>query len=156
MAINRDYNPFANLDIHIPEAYQADFRKLSRTLGADDPGKTSLEDIPFNRYIDLWTLAAALGYAEQSFALFSGDQAHRFITGQVLQHDLPRIEFLLLLAIAHTKDPFTVVNAKQVIEIAEGYAAGGIPIILEMVDKGHLSKLQNLTRSLAERLSGQP
>ena len=60
MRIRKDYNPFANQDIHLPKAFLEEYRRYSRTLGADDPEKGSIEDIPFNRYIDLWSAAAAL------------------------------------------------------------------------------------------------
>ena len=81
-------------------------------------------------------------------------ERHEFITGVVFQRDLATIEFLFLLAIAHSGDPFVVQDPRQVLNIAEGYAAAGIPLVKEMMETGHLPALQNLTRSLIKSLSG--
>jgi len=152
MTIRRDYNPFANIDIHLPNAYWQDVRRFSRTGGADEPGKGDPAEIPFNRYIDFWTLAACVGIGQNSFVSLEQGEKHRFITGSVLQGDLQRIELLMLLSIAHTGDPFIVNQPRKIVEIAEGYAAGGFPTILEMLREGHLPAAQNLTRSLLRKL----
>ena len=153
MAVNRDYNPFANQDIHVSTAFQEHLRRFSRTQGADDPGKQTLEDTPFNRYIDFWVLGAALGAAEGTFVPLDSSDRHRFITGQVLQGDLDRIQLLMMIAIGHENDPFVVAEPRRVLDIAEGYASGGITFLLEMLEDGHLSSLQNLTRGLVRKLS---
>ena len=153
MSINRDYNPFANQDIHVSRAFQEDMRRFSRTQGADDPGKQNLEEIPFNRYIDFWVLGAAMGATAGVYVPLEMSDRHRFITGQVLQNDLERIELLMLLAISHENDPFVVAEPRKVLDIAEGYASGGMPILLEMLQDGYLSSLQNMTRGLIRKLS---
>jgi hypothetical protein len=153
MAVNRDYNPFANQDVHVSTAFQEHLRRFSRTQGADDPGKQTPEDTPFNRYIDFWVLGAALGAAEGMFVPLDASDRHRFITGQVLQGDLDRIQLLMMIAIAHEGDPFVVAEPRKVLDIAEGYASGGITALLEMLEDGHLRSLQNLTRGLVRKLS---
>jgi len=153
MAVNRDYNPFANQDIHVSTAFQEDLRRFSRTQGADDPGKKTPEDTPFNRYIDFWVLGAALGATEGVFVPLDPSDRHRFITGQVLQGDLDRIQLLMMIAIGHESDPFVVAEPRKVLDIAEGYASAGITAVVEMLKEGHLSSLQNLTRGLVRKLS---
>ncbi len=152
MGISQDFNPFANQEIHVPKAYQEDLRTYSGTFNTDGKpdGASKAEEAPFKRYIDFWLVAAAVGAAEELFVPVDSGDRHSFITGAVLQRDLASIEFLLLLAIGHTEDPFVVKEPRKVLDVAEGFAAGGIPLIKEMMDSGHLPPLQNLTRSLVK------
>lgn len=149
MAISQDFNPFANLAVHVPKAYHEDVNHYSATFGSKNP-----EDAPFKRYVDFWLLAAAVGASEGQFMTVDSAERHEFITGVVFQRDLATIEFLFLLAIAHSGDPFVVRDPRKVLDIAEGYAAAGIPLVKEMIETGHLPALQNLTRSLVKSLAG--
>lgn len=152
--MNRDYNPFANLDLHIPTVYRDDVQRYTTTQGGD--GDTSIESRPFVRYVDLWATAVAVGAQEKAFVTLNEKEAkHRFIQGAVLQGDLDRIEFLQLLAIGHTNDPYVVKDSRKVIEIADSYAAGGLPILIDWLKNGgpqtpmlHLTK--QLIRFLTE------
>ena len=153
MAISRDFNPFANQAIHVPKAYHEDLRLYSTIFGSVEGRPKDIEEAPFKRYVDFWLLAAAVGASQDHFMTVDPAERHEFITGVVLQRDRATIEFLFLLAIAHTGDPFVVRNPRQVLDIAEGYAAGGIPLVKDMMEAGHLPALQNLTRSLVKSLS---
>ena len=82
--MNRDYNPFANLDLHIPAVYRDEVKRYTTSQGGD--GDTSVESTPFVRYVDLWAAAVAVGAQEDSF--ISVEDKHRFIQGSVLQGDL--------------------------------------------------------------------
>ena len=153
VTISQDFNPFANQAIHVPKAYHEDLRLYSTTFGSTEGGAKDIEEAPFKRYVDFWLLAAAVGASQDHFMTVEPSERHEFITGVVLQRDLATIEFLFLLAIAHTEDPFVVQNPRQVLDIVEGYAAGGIPLVKYMMETGHLPALQNLTRSLIKSLS---
>lgn len=154
MALNRDFNPFANLELRVPESLHGDLRAVSRTQ-SDGLGKDTPEDTPFNRYVDAWTLAMAVGVFEAAYTPVEGLKRRDFILGSVLQGDLQRIELLMLVAIAHSADPFVVGDPRKVLDIAEGYAAGGLPLLIEMSQTGHLSPLRNLTRELVKRLGSE-
>lgn len=153
MAVSRDFNPFATLAIHVPNAYRDDLNLYSTTFGSTDGKRKNIEEAPFNRYVDFWLLAAAVGASQGEFLSVPSADRYDFITGVVFQRDVAAIEFLLLLAIAHTDDPFVVGDPRRVIDVAEGYAAGGIPLVKDMMEAGHLPALQNLTRSLLRELS---
>jgi len=150
--MNRDYNPFANLDLHIPAAYREEVKRFTTTQGGD--GDTSVEWSPFVRYVDLWAAAVAVG-AEMGVyvTLDDKDSKHRFIQGSVLQGDLTRIEFLQLLAIGHTGDPYVVKDSRKVIEIAEAYAAGGLPVLMEWMSGGVQTPMVGLTKQLIRFLN---
>jgi hypothetical protein len=145
--MNRDYNPFANLDLHIPVAYREDVKRYTTTQGGD--GDTSVESTPFRRYVDLWAAAVAIGAQEGAYvSIDEKDARHRFIQGSVLQGDLARIEFLQLLAIGHSGDPYVVKDSRKVIEIADSYAAGGMPILIEWLEDGIQTPIVSLTKNL--------
>lgn len=144
VGLTRDYNPFGNLDLHIPVAFRDDVTRYTTTQGGGGDG--SPESVPFVRYVDLWSAAVAVGAEERAFV--SGSEQHRFIQGSVLQGDLVRIEFLQLVAIAHTEDPYVVSDPRQVIEIADAYAAGGLPILMDWLDGGVQTPMMSLTKSV--------
>jgi hypothetical protein len=150
--MNRDYNPFANLDLHYPVAFRDEVTRFTTTQGGD--GDTSAESSPFVRAVDLWAAAVAIG-AEMEVFVSQDDKKskHRFITGAVLQGDLTRIEFLQLVAIGHTGDPNVVKDPRKVIEIAEAYAAGGLPVLLEWMDAGIQTPIVSLTKQLIRFLN---
>ena len=152
MAISQDFNPFANQSIHVPKAYHEDLKLYSTTFGSAEGRSKDFKDAPFKRYVDFWLLAAAVGASQDHFVTVDRADRYEFITGVVLQRDLATIEFLFLLAIAHTGEPFVVQDPRKVLDIAEGYAAGGIPLVKDMMEAGHLPALQNLTRSLVKEL----
>ena len=148
MAVSQDFNPFANQAVHVPKAYHEVVDLYSTTFGSKNP-----EDAPFKRFVDFWLLAAAVGASQGQYMAVDSIERHDFITGAIFQRDLATIEFLFLLAIAHSDDPFVVRDPRQVLDIAEGYAAAGIPLVKEMMETGHLPALQNLTRSLVKSLA---
>lgn len=151
--LSRDFNPFANIELNIPKAYAEEVKRFSRAGDAEtrgDPGA-----VPFNRMVDLWFLAVCVGAAEDAFMSLPKGSTHKFHTGQVLQGDILRIEFLLLNAIAHTGDPYIVNDPKQVIAIAEGCVAGGLPYLIDMLSVGHSSPALNLTRAISAKLQDQ-
>jgi hypothetical protein len=150
--MNRDYNPFANLDLHIPVPYREEIKKFTTSQGGD--GDTSVDTTPFVRYVDLWATAVAVGAQEKAFV--SDYEKHRFITGAVLQGDLSRIEFLQLVAIGHTKDPYVINDSRQVIDIADSYAAGGMPIVMQWLDGGSQSATVSLTKHFMTFLNDIP
>ena len=153
MPLSQDFNPFANQAVHVPKAYHEDLNRYSTTFTSTDGRATNIEEAPFKRYVDFWLLAAAAGASQGHFIPVDPAERHRFITGNIFQRDLAAIEFLLLLAIAHTEDPFVVKDPRQVMDIAEGYAAAGIPLVKDMMNDGHLPPLQNLSRSLLRMIA---
>ena len=147
--MNRDYNPFSNLDLHIPKAFREDVTRYTTTQRGD--GDSSIESTPFVRMVDLWATAVAVGAQEHAY-VSSGDK-HRFIQGSVLQGDLDRIELLQLVAIGHTQDPYVVKDSKLVIEIADAYAAGGLPIVMDWLDGGIQTSIVSVTKNLIKYLA---
>ena len=144
----RDYNPFTNIDLHIPSAFYDDVKRYTTT--PSKTGKGSKELTPYNRYVDLWIAAVAIG---AQLNLFTTDmEQHTFIRGAVLKGEHERIEFLQLVAISRTKDPKIVSEPLRVIEIADAYAAGGLPMLLEWLDGGIKTPMMSLTSNMIDFL----
>jgi hypothetical protein len=142
----RNFNPFSNIDLHVPNAYQ----DLVRSLSSSDESSDELDSPPFRRMVDVWYFACCVGIGEEAYLEQSRDDQHKFHTGQVLQGDLPKIEFLLANAIAHTGDAYVVSDANQVIAITDAYAAGGMPFVEELA-QGSDTKLNNISLHLVQK-----
>ena len=144
----RDFNPFANVDLHVPKAYRDALSRYTTSQGGK--GDTSPDTTPFHRYVDMWFMALAVG-AEKSLYISEFDR-HRFMTGAVLQGDIARIEFLQMVAIRHEDDPFVVSKPRQVVDIADGYAAGGMPVVIDWLEDHSRTPLMSLTRNVTQFL----
>jgi hypothetical protein len=144
--LSNNFNPFANIDLHVPNAYQ----ELVKSLSSNDESSDELDSPPFRRMIDVWYFACCVGIGEEAYHEQSRDDQHKFHTGQVLQGDLPKIEFLLINAIAHTGDAYVVADAKKVIAISDAYAAGGMAFVDEL-SQGPETKLNNISLNLMKK-----
>jgi hypothetical protein len=58
-----------------------------------------------------------------------------------------------LLAIGHTGDPYVVKDSRKVIEIAEAFAAGGLPVLMEWMSGGVQTPMVSLTKQLIRFLN---
>jgi hypothetical protein len=126
-------NPYVNLLLKIPAQYSEDFKKYTSTFKTEEGAIKDIDRSPFDRYVDFWWAAIGIGVCEGR--LSSTEDAEKFVTGVVLSQDPWRITHLELLAIAHTGSPDVVGKPGEVIEIANGYAATGVPILVEMLLK---------------------
>jgi hypothetical protein len=141
------YNPFQNLELRIPEVYREDVNRFCQTQ-PDALVRTSPDDNPFPRYVDLWFLAVCLGARKGRRTPV--EKPHRFITGEILSRDPYRIELLELLAISFTGDPWVIDKPSEVIELANELAATGLPELLAMLTSGPAKPVWNLTDALLE------
>ena len=109
-ALHRWHDSDDRLSVH------EDLRNYSSTFGGDRDRPAAREEHPFNRYINFWLLATAVGAAENQHAPAEPGDRTRFIGGSIFQRDLPAIEFLLLPAISHEKDPYIVNDPRKVLD----------------------------------------
>src|SRR5690348_4936161 len=94
-------NPYVNLELKIPSQFSEDFKKYTSRFKAEDGSVKDIDRSPFDRYVDFWWAAIAVGVAEGRVS--GTEDAEKFVTGVVLSQDPWRITHLELLAIAHTK-----------------------------------------------------
>lgn len=141
------YNPFQNLELRIPQSYREEVNRFCQTQ-PDALSKTSPDDSPFQRYVDLWFLAVCLGARKGKRTKI--DKPHRFITGEILVRDPWRIELLEMLAISLTDNPWIIEKPGDVIDLANELAATGLPDVLSMLTDGGGKPLWNLTDRLLD------
>lgn len=154
MALSRNWNPFAKQQIQFPESLKAQAIELCRK-NKDTEGKPrSPDQSPFDRYLDLWMLALVVGRANGLFTpnvkLDGG-----FYEGSGLQGDIDKILVILAVAIAHEDNDLKIMNdPSKCIQIANGYAAGGLQILIENAHKGGRTNLENISRFIQRPPSG--
>lgn len=126
-------NPYANLELKIPAQYSEDFKKYTGRFKPEDGSAKDIDRSPFDRYVDLWWAAIGVGVAEGRVS--NTDDSEKFVTGVVLNADPWRITHLELLAIAHSGSTNVIGKPGEIIDIANGYAATGVPILVEILLK---------------------
>ena len=143
-------NPYANLDLKIPKRYLEEFQTYTMTMRSDDGRPKDVDRSPFDRYVDLWWAAIGVGVCEGRLSEI--DEAHKFVTGVVLNQEPWRIIHLELLAIGHTGSVEVLKQPGKIIDIANGFAATGIPLLVdELVRK--LEPIWDVSKHLRERSS---
>lgn len=145
------YMPFPNAELRIPIEYQNKIESytLTRPTGGE---RHNPEDSPFPRQLDIWFLGVCLGAIYERRVKLAANRAHTFNRGAMLENDVDRIELLELLAIAVTGDPYTIRDPRGVIDVANELAAGGIPMVFEMLEDGNSRAIDNLSDKVQSML----
>lgn len=147
------YNPFINIDLRLPKAYFEDVKRYCQTR--PEGGKADPTQSPFPRYVDFWFLAVCVG-AAQATKLPDEPAAGwlPFITGsEGLASDAWRIDLLELLAIAAKDDAAVVGEPRQVLDIANRYAAAGVSQVLDWLKSGQSDPIDNILDRLRQRFA---
>src|SRR3954447_14164262 len=113
-------NPYANLDLRIPEHEWDSVRRFTGTFRPEDGSAADPNRSPFTRYVDLWWAALCLGVREGRRT--TPDKWHAFVTGVVFNQEPWRIRFLELIALAEAGPP-VLEQPGEVISMANEYAA---------------------------------
>lgn len=129
-------NPFVNQQLKVPDIYQEDLKRFTGTFRDEAGQARGVDKAPFRRYVDLWWSALCIGVQE-------GRQEepvnwHPFITGAVLNENPWRIRQLQLLALSVGGDSSILKDSGQIIGIANGFAATGLPILIDKMTRGTL------------------
>jgi hypothetical protein len=154
MAFQTDYNPFATTDLVASSGLHAFISRYSKTQGGDASGVGSVGIAPFRRMVDGWLLAAAVAVAKDVPIVPSENiPGDKFVTGVVFQKDIDTIEFIMLLSISLSGDPYIVDDPKRMIrEIRQG-AEAGYPFLEEMLKEGNQPDLPTLVKSIIKALA---
>lgn len=146
-------NPYANLELKIPGRYAEDVEKYTSRFRPEDGSPKDIDRTPFDLYVDLWWAAIGAGVAEGRVS--APDDLRKFVTGVVLNQTPWRITHLELLAIAHTGSADVIGRPGEVIEIANGYAATGVPILVDILLK-KTEPIWDVSKYLKELAVQQP
>jgi hypothetical protein len=121
-------NPYANLELRIPEVEWEAVRRYTTTFRPEDGSAAEIDRSPFARYVDLWWAAVCLGVREGRKSVPA--KWHTFVTGVVLNQDPWRIRYLELIALSEEGPP-VLDEPGRIITIANEYAATGIPLLID-------------------------
>lgn len=117
-------NPFVNIAIYIDKRHNdLIYDKLVKR------GTDHIEDYPFETKKDLFITAACVGAKNNKFRKLS-NKSHNPFSGENFN---PKIDIPILFSLAYKKenDVEVLLDPKKVIEIAQGWANGGIEILKE-------------------------
>lgn len=142
------FNPFSNIDIFAPTEYRDDFDRYCFTSG-----NTTVDLSPFPRRVDMWfaaiCIAAKKGLEPKDVRDTDG---YKFIDGSIFNSDPWRVNALMLLAIGAKGDVDVVCSPREVIDIANGFAFAGIPLLIEMLQDPNQEPLWNALDGFAKLL----
>jgi hypothetical protein len=143
-------NAFAGVDIQLPEHFQEQFHAYSLTR--TDGGRSSPEDSPFPRMVDMWFLAMSIAVKEgMKPELETSGKTYKAIEGVVFGSDAWRSNAIMLLAISHTKDIAVAERPHDMMRIANGFAIAGMPRLISILnDRGSDSALDFLSDAIVE------
>jgi hypothetical protein len=150
-------NPFAGLDIMVPEDYRPQFELyVQRQTGK---GARPVHQ-PFARNIDMWFAAICIAVKKGLRPVAPAGKLYKAAEGVVLSSDPWRPTALVLLAIAESKNDVAIIKRPgEMLRIASQYAAAGLPELFSMLDErggdtalDHLS--EQMEHLLKERTSG--
>jgi len=122
-------NPYVNTELKMPREHLESVQTYTMTFKGESGAAKDIDRSPFGRYVDLWWAAIGVGVGEGRMTAV--DRPHKFVTGAVFNEDPWRIVHLELLAIAETGGSEVLKSPGDVIEIANAYAATGIPLLIE-------------------------
>src|SRR5215472_12517732 len=151
-------NPYANLQLRIPEHEWQAVRQFTTTFRPEDGSEPNIDQSPFNRYVDLWWAAMIVGVREGRRS--KSAEWHDFTPAVVFNQDPWRIRQLELLALAEAggtddlDDPTDILDDPgQVISMANEYAATGIGILIDQMtgQTEPIWAVTSLFRAMAEQ-----
>ena len=145
----RYHNPFAGMDLIVPIEQDADYARYCQTAS-----RASIDQSPFPRKVDLWFVGLSLAARKQLTPVdLSKRKTSKFHEGSVLDSDSWRVQAIMLVAIAVEEGNVEIVgDPRRMIAIANGLAAAGVPLIVEMLRDGDLDPIWNLSDVLDEIL----
>ena len=120
-----------NQDLRIPIEQLENVRRF--TMTGTESGKNR-DDIPFERYVDVWWNALCIGIQEGRRTKVDLKNWHNFArAGEVLPSNMWRVFQLQMMALGETGSTNILSKPGELIGMANEYAATGLPILLNTV-----------------------
>ena len=136
----------------VPETQSGFYVQYCQTQAV---GKKNVDRSPFRRKVDLWFAGLSLAARKQlEPAKLKKQDTSSFNTGMVFDQDPWRVHALMLIAIAVDGNVEIVSDPRRMMDIANGLAAAGVDLIVEMLREGGQAPIWNLSDALAELLQG--
>lgn len=140
-----------NQDLRFPEELYESVRRFTMTKQAE--GERNRDNIPFERYVDIWWVSLCIGVQEGRRTKVDSKRWHTFVrAGEVLPSNPWRLFQLQLLALGESGSTDILSKPGELIAMANEYAATGLPILLEEII-GSQAPIWATTRFLEKRVA---
>lgn len=141
------YNPFAAARLEYPDTQKEYYQAYVRRSNS-----SRVDESPFPRMVDLWWAGLSLAVRNGASPVDLNPIATtHMIEGAIFDRDPWRIQFLRLIALHIKEDPDILTRPTEIIAMANGLAAAGVPGIVEMLTDGDEPPIWNLSNAV-ERL----
>lgn len=149
--MQRYHNPFAGRDLIAPIELREFYDRYCQSGGG-----AAVDRSPFPRRVDFWFAGLSLAARKQLKPVdLSKKETFKFIEGSIFDRDSWRVQTLMLIAIAVEDNVEIVGEPRRMMAIANGLAAAGVPLIVEMLRDGDQYPIWNLSDSLDHMLLEQ-
>lgn len=138
------HNPFAGIDLLAPIEQREDYDRYSQS-----GGRAIIDQSPFPRMVDFWYLGLSLAARKElkPFDISKVD-TFKFIEGSIFDRDSWRVQTIMLISIFNSGGIEIVTEPRRMMATANGLAAAGIPLIVEMLRDGDQDPIWNLSENL--------
>ena len=143
--VQQNNNPFRNMKV-ISSITQRDDYDYYCQAGQQ---LAKVDRSPFPRKVDLWFAGLALA-ARKNFKPIdlTKEKSVDIISGEIFNTDGWQAQAIMLIAIAVKGNLEVVLHPREMMDIANGLAAAGVPHIVEMLKDGPRTPIWNLSDAL--------
>lgn len=140
----RHHNPFSSMNLISPTTQRDDYNRYCQTATTTSP-----DNSPFPRKVDMWIAGLSIAARQKIPPIeLTKEDTVDIINGSIFSTDSWQIQLVMLVSIAIEGTVDVVLNPRRMMDIANGLAAAGVPIIIEMLNNGGQNPLQNLSNAL--------
>lgn len=145
-------NPFVSAEVNAPIEAQEHFRRYSQSTGVSSVAEYDRK--PFPRMVDFWFLSICVAVKKGLRPVsLEGRKTYKAIEGAAIVSPEWRTHALRLIAIAESGDPEIVKDGRRMMEVANGLAFAGMPILVEILESNPDDEFFGLADEFAELLS---
>ena len=146
---DRVHNPFQTVEIRVPDRFHPELRRYCQGSIAG----ASIDMSPFPRMIDFWFLSICVAVRLELEPANIGKEKDttKITDGTIFMSDPWRIHTLMLIAVGKTNDEQIVSDPWKMIALANGLAAAGLPMVIEMLE-GKSDTIWNLSDAVSTLL----
>ena len=107
----------------------------------------------FPRKVDLWMAGLTLAARQELKPIdLSNKKTVEIIKGSIFDTDGWQVQVVMLTAISVEGSLEIVLDPRRMMDIANGLAAAGVPLIIDMILEGGQKPIQNLSKNLNDLL----
>ncbi len=141
-------NPFVNMNLISPITQRDDY-----DLYCQAGRRTKVNVSPFPRKVDLWFAGLSLAARKNLKSIdLTKQETVDIISGSIFNTDGWQAQAIMLMAITVDGNLEVVLKPRQMMDIANGLAAAGVPHIVKMLKKGPQTPIWNLSDAFEKLL----